>query len=530
MEAPLSLVSLGSLDHSGYRLDPYGHQVVGIEAIVANAVFALFDEMGAGKTKQGIDGAQHLWVRDIIDRVLIVAPASVRGVWYDEEFGELAKHLWMDTNARVTEFHARLRSWDYGYQDRKAPKPPLTVMITNYEFIRSKNRLEQLLPFCTKKTLLICDESSALKSHKAQQTKAVLQLRKRCGRVLLLNGTPIANHPGDLYSQGNVMDPKILACSSWWAFRSRYAIMGGWQQKQIVGWRDIEDLQRRFAPYVLRRLKKDCLDLPAKLPTVVLSTPLSETTWDHYTAMRDEMVTWLSDSTVSQAPIAITKVMRLAQITSGYLGGVEEMDIQELEARDPFVETVEETTHEESRSPVKVIEVGREKLDAFLEWLEQRLESDPNLKLLVWSCFRPEILRAAAEVKAAYPSMAVGMIIGGQKRSEREHALRLLDPRSTPSGPVVVIGSESAGSMGLNLTASHTVYGLSTGYNLKTRLQRDDRTHRPGQISPVSYFDLIATGPKGQKTINHKILAALLKKENLATMTASAWIKAIKEE
>jgi len=84
--------------------------------------------------------------------------------------------------------------------------------------------------------------------------------------------------------------------------------------------------------------------------------------------------------------------------------------------------------------------------------------------------------------------------------------------------------------MGLNLTASHTVVYLSNDYNLKTRLQSEDRVHRPGQTSPVSYFDIVAEGPNGQKTIDHTIMKALKAKDDLAKWTASAWLSELKEE
>jgi hypothetical protein len=56
--------------------------------------FLLADEMGAGKTKQAIDAAQVLFMDGEITQVLVITPASVRGVWFHRERGELAKHLW----------------------------------------------------------------------------------------------------------------------------------------------------------------------------------------------------------------------------------------------------------------------------------------------------------------------------------------------------------------------------------------------------------------------------------------------------
>jgi SNF2 family DNA or RNA helicase len=489
--------------------------------------------MGAGKTKQVIDAAMLLFIDGLIDQVIVVAPAAVRAVWFDPELGELAKHLWSDVPCTIEEYHARTRYWAWGLGP-----VPLRWIITNYDFIRSEERLKTLVARATPKTLLVLDESSAIKSGSALQTKACFVLRKKCGRVVLLNGTPIANNPEDLMTQGNIMDPKILDCKYKTHFRTRYAIMGGFsvhgRPVQIIGWKNIPELQARFAPYILRRLKKDCLDLPAKLESVTLSPQMTPKTWSIYKEMREEMVVWLQkspDGIVSQATQAMTKAMRLAQICSGFLGGVEDAMGEE---------TVDEGSNplglpflDEAPAPKKVLEpvqeIGREKLDLFLSWLDLRLEEDPNLKLLVWCRFRPELERAFRELSKD-TRLSLGKIWGGQSRDERQDALRLLDPRTAPKGPVVVLGTPATGSMGLNLTASHTVIYLSNDYSLKTRLQSEDRVHRPGQTEPVSYFDVVATGPNGQRTIDHAIVKALRSKEDLANMTTSAWIHALGEE
>jgi SNF2 family DNA or RNA helicase len=330
--------------------------------------------------------------------------------------------------------------------------------------------------------------------------------------VLLLNGTPIANHPGDMYTQGYIMDPKILECENYYQFRARYGVMGGYMMKEVVKWVNLEDLQRRFSPFVLRRLKVDCLDLPPKLEPVTFTAVLTPRTWEIYKEMREELIAWLTESTVSTAAQAVVKALRLSQVTSGFIGGVQPATLDD------------DTPEAETK------EISREKLDLFLDWLDRQIEEDPNFKLLVWSRWRAEVERLYNGLNTWTIPLHIGRIWGGQTQAERSYALQLLDPRSTPNGPVVVIGTPASGSMGLNLAGAHTVMYLSNDYSLKTRLQSEDRVHRPGQIYPVSYFDMVAVGPQGQKTIDHIILKALRKKEDLANYTTSAWIEGLREE
>jgi SNF2 family DNA or RNA helicase len=508
------------------RLKPFNHQLEGIHALVENPTYALFDEMGVGKTKQVIDAAQILYAQHKIDRVIIVAPTPVRDVWYDEELGELQKHLWVGQHVSITLFHAKNRTWTFGNGNEF--NHPWDWIITNYEFIRKPKRLNELLNLISDKTLLVLDESSAIKNYRALQTKAAIKLRKRCQRVILLNGTPITLHPGDMFGQGQAMDPNILACKSYFHFRSKYAVLGGFQGRQIITWRNIEDIQERFKPYVIRRLKINCLDLPEKLEPVTITATLTQDTWNIYKEMRDEMIAWLSVSTVSVASQAVVKALRLSQLTSGFLGGIqahEPIDVVDSDYLPGLDKSSNNTITPMPSLPPK--EVSQEKLDVFLKWYDDRLNENPNLKLLVWCRFRPELSR----LKKALSSykIDIGAIHGGQKQEDRNHALRLLDLRTMPEGPVVVVGTPASGSMGLNLTAAHTVVYLSNDYSLKTRLQSEDRVHRPGQTQAVSYFDVIAVGPQGQKTIDHAVMKSLRKKESLAMLTTNAWISLLKD-
>jgi hypothetical protein len=539
------------------RLKPFAHQVVGVDHLVRNPYAAIFDEMGAGKTKQVIDAAQVMMAKNVINRVLIVCPASVRGVWYDPELGELQKHLWIDdTKHRVVEFHARKREWSWGRQDAP-PDRQFQWVVTNYDFIRQEPRLLMLLKWLKQgRGLLVLDESSAVKNWSAQQTEASNFLRLASSRVVLLNGTPIAHSPLDMYAQARLMHPSILACKTFFHFRAKYAVLGGYKQRQIIGWQQLDDLQARLKPYVVRRLKADCLDLPPKLPPVTLSVALSEDTWRFYREMRDELIVFLEHN-VSATQHAFVKAIRLAQMTSGFVGGVTsaadlqlDLDLFEPDERPawlpggvgqgpggPEVATALGAVGlpignpEANLKQQQVMDIGREKLDLFLAWYRERLDEQPNFKLVVFSRFRYEVERVYLEiVKQFSDQVQVGKIIGGQRREDREWAVRLMDPRTAPEGPAVVVGTQDSGSLGMTLTAASTMFRLSVNYNLKVFLQGQDRIHRPTQLWPCSYFDAVATGPQGQKTIDHAVLKALYAKEDVATWTQAAWLTALREE
>jgi len=527
------------LDFSLSRIPPYKHQREDTLEMVNHPFLFITSEMRTGKTKIVIDAAQFLFKLGLINRVIVVGPEPVRGVWFDPNTGQLKKHLWRETSAWVTEYHSDVRQWRWG------PEPEgtnvLKFVVTNYEFLRpytDKNQnvidanLKGLLPYATPKTLLVLDESGAITNHKSEQYKSCYKIRKKCGRVVLLNGTPM-DTPLHLFAQGNMLHESILECPYITHFKARHAIMGGFKvgavrkkhadgsvsfeggrPTQIIGWTNLEDLQRRFAPYTIRRLQKNCLDIPPKLEPVTIPVTMSQTSWRAYCDMRDEMVVMLEGGNASIAQQQITKIMRLAQITSGFLGGIADAGLSDDDA-----------------IPVaNVREIGREKLDLVLWLTRTQIEKDPNLKIVVWVRFKPELDRMLAAVRKQFPQMIVAGISGGQKKAERKDALELLNPDTAPEGPVFFAGTFGTGSFGLDFSASHTNVNCSYDYSLRKFLQAGDRVYGPGQKHPVSYFDLVARGPKGQRTIDDIILTARRGKANISDWTTAAWVRALRDE
>lgn len=564
-----------TLDFSRCRLSPFQHQREDVAWLLEHPYALIASEMRTGKSKIVVDAAQFMFDAGIIDTMIVVAPAPVRDVWADKALGELAKHLWLNLPTTVTEYHARIRTWVHGTEHSNAPR--FDVYVTNFEFLRSEARLAPLLAHCGPKTLLVLDESSFVKNWQAQQTKACVRLRRACGRVVLLNGTPIFYSPMDLFAQGNLLDRSVLDCPYVTHFKARYAIQEavlgyggkaltgprGQVIQRISGWTNLEDLQRRFARCTVRRLQKDCLDLPPKLDSVVLTATLTPETWRAYKDMRDELCVWLKNGHVAMSATAAMRVMRLAQITSGFLGGIEGSNIESLGeglfddlgrtlgadrekadgdrdnaqrqgdredlGRDHRQASIDDL-HDRGQSLAKVQEIGREKLDVLLWFIEKRLEEDPNLHLVAWGRFRAEIFRAHDEVARRFPQFETAVVLGGQKRAERLRALALLKPETSPAGPVFVAGIEGTGSFGLDMTASHTCVTIASGYSPGRSQQTLDRVYGPGQQHPIAYYDVVAVGPKGQHTIDHAIVAARRAGEDVATWTAAAWVKALKEE
>lgn len=497
------------------------HQLEDTASLLDHKFFGLLSEMGTGKSKIVVDAACFLREEAEIDTVLVVTPASVRDVWLnpDPEKGEIQKHAFLPS--RVYEFHAKVR---LAWQD---PSPQLEWIVTNYEFIRMEKHRKELMKWIAgRPTLMVLDESSFVKSRTAEQTKACIEIGKTVSRRVILNGTPLTI-PFDLWSQMNFLSPTILPYKNFYQFRAEYADMGGWHNHQVIRWKNLEKLQAFIAPHVVRREMKDCIDLPEKIGGIYHTTtgpmirevPMDEKTWAIYKDMRDEAVVWMNDNPSLAAQAGVC-VLRLGQITAGFLGGfIEEecLDCIEIDDRCPKHRQLED-------DGPKAQEVSREKLDWLREFVTERLADNPTRKIIVWCRFRPEIERIAKDLKNLLPTYR----LYGQTKKERDESINNFSARD--GRPGLLAAHPQAGGFGLNsLVVADTVVYLSQ-CTLMKRLQSEGRTDRPGQLNRGLYLDILATGPKGQKTVDHVIFKSVRDNDDLSRWTMDAWRRAIMEE
>src|SRR5208282_4310204 len=448
--------------------------------------------MGTGKTRCALVAALQLYRERKIDRVLVLAPAAVRLSWRQEidkfQPEEILPCVYETKTGKI-----------FGAGKREGS--PLPVLIISYGLLPQKRHVEALHKWCASdKTLLVADESSFLKSRTAKQTKGSAIIAQSCVYRWLLTGTPIANSPLDLYGQALVMSGAngggpLKQFKSWWQFRARYAVlkqmnMGSIKFQQVVAYQNIDELTKRFASYVLRRTKDQCLDLPEKTYTT-REIALTPETWRIYQELRKEAMLCLPDSEERPEPNAATRILRLCQLTSGHVGGysAETDDLMDHVSRD----------------------VSSEKLD----WLVEEILSGElaNERAIVcWTRWRRERERLAKLL----PLGDVYQIYGGQSQKERDFAVETF--QKNDGYKRVLLAQPHAGGFGLNLTAASTAVYLSNDFSYTTRVQSEDRIHRIGQHSPCLYVDVLATSPSGGKTVDHVIIEALKAKKSLAEM------------
>jgi uncharacterized DUF497 family protein len=224
--------------------------------------------------------------------------------------------------------------------------------------------------------------------------------------------------------------------------------------------------------------------------------------------MRDELIAELDEGTVT-ANHAAVKALRLAQLCAGFIGGITPDD-DDLTTAGLGVYGVP-------------IEVSSESTDAFLEWFAARLHERPDFKCVVWCRWRAEIERLARELQTAYrpDQLRVGVMYGARKDKN------FLHPEAITTIAGVMICQPQAAQYGVSFAKADTEVFLSQDYNRVSRAQSEERVQAIGARRSTSVVDVLVTGPSGERTIVHDIIASLRNKEEVARRTVEAWRRAI---
>ena len=463
-----------------FKTKPYKHQLQALEKSWAQDTYALFMEMGTGKSKVLVDNIAMLYDRGAVRGALIIAPKGVYKNWNDIEFPthmpehvEYTKVLW-EPNITKKKQH----ELDTLFVD----DDKLKVLIMNVEAFSTSKGLDfahSFLNIFVGRALIGIDESTTIKNPTAKRTKNILKIADLAKYRRILTGSPVTKSPLDLYSQCEFLDPYHLGHQSYYSFRARYANMidrnFGGRRVQIVGsYRRLPELTEKLEKFSYRVLKEDCLDLPPKVFTKRI-IELTDEQKKVYAQMKREAVAELEGKVMSTMNV-MTQLMRLHQVTCGHFKADDDT----------------------------ITEIKNNRIDSLLQLLEET-----EGKVIIWANYRADIKNIVAALKKAYGEASTVEYHGGVDPTLRQDNIAQFQQKNSPTR--YFVGNAQTGGYGITLTAANTVVYYSNSYDLEKRLQSEDRAHRIGQTGSVTYVDLMA-----ENTIDERIVKALRKKINLA--------------
>ena len=475
-----------------FKTEPYEHQKDALKKCWNKEAFAIFAEMGTGKTKIALDNACILYNKGKIDRLLVVAPKGAYMNWVDLEIPThvpdyIEKNVlaWKPTTS--AKYRAQLKNI-IDLSDYR-----LKIMVMNVEAFSTKKGLEFARLFLIGRAMMIVDESTTIKNPQAKRTKNILSLAKETKYRRIMTGSPVTQSPMDLWAQMDFLDPEILGQQSYYAFRTRYAVVisanaagGTHKYQKIVKFKNLAQLGQLVSPHSYRVLKKDCLDLPDKVYTK-REVELSDEQKEAYKDMKANAMSVLKGQSMTAVNV-LTQLIRLHQITCGHM----------------------------KTDAGHIIDLHSSRIDELMQIL-----GETTGKVIIWANYIHDIEKIEANIAFEFGENSKCTYYGATPTDKRQECINnFQDPNSSVR---FFIGNTQTGGYGITLTAASTVIYYSNNYDLEKRIQSEDRAHRIGQKNSVLYIDLVAKG-----TVDDKIIKSLRNKVNIAKEISgeelSTWI------
>jgi SNF2 family DNA or RNA helicase len=469
-----------SLENYEFKTEPYQHQSETLNASAYRTLFALFLEMGLGKSKILLDNAALLFEEQKISGLLIVTPKGNLRNW---DIHEISKHLpeRIERNVLVWQPNHTQR-WTTAFKKmvKEDSTGTLNVFLVNVEAFATVKACKFVEEFLvTHDAMMVVDESTTIKNPRAKRTQHLIKLAPLADYRRILTGFPITRTPLDLYSQCYFLSPNLLGFSSYYAFRARYAItqarrMGRHSFQQIIGFQKLEELQESIKDFSMRKRKDECLDLPEKVYTK-RHVELTDEQKVAYGSMKKQALMILEDELFSTVNV-LTQLMRLQQIVAGSL------------------------RNEEGETIV----LKNNRIQAVLDLLEET-----SGKAVIFAVFQTDIQELEKAIAEKFGAGSVASYYGKTPQDKRQATIdKFQDPDSELR---YFVSNPQTGGRGITLTEASTMIFYSNSYDLELRVQAEDRIHRIGQERSCTYIDLVSKG-----TVDERILQNLLNKVKIS--------------
>jgi len=441
------------LDLVGVPLYPYQQEGVLHLAFTERAMLA--DEMGLGKTVQAIAACVLLHRLRGIQRVLVIAPASLKAEWEEQiaQFTSLDSHIVLGPRA------VRLRQY----------REATFFTLVNYEQVRGDvAAIQELLA----PDVVILDEAQRIKNWRTHTANRIKMLRSRYAFVL--TGTPLENRIDDVYSITQFLDPQLLGP----LFRFNREFYSFDERGRASGYVNLDRLHRRLGAVMLRRRKHE---VEGELPGRTVKTCFVAMTDEQIARYRDyEQVVASLVKRAKRRPLSPKEFKRLQQALACMRMICDTPYILDPECRDcPKLAEL-------ARLLLELLETEGRKVIVFSEW-ERMLE----------------LVREQLDDHGIGHAWHTGSV---PQRRRRDEIRRFKDD---PECRVFL--STDAGSVGLNLQVADVVINLDLPWNPARLEQRIARAWRKHQKRSVQVVNLVA-----EDSIEQRMLATLATKRAVA--------------
>ena len=454
-------------DNFNFKTNPYDHQIVGFNYGLQNDRWLLGDEMGLGKTKQVIDIAVAKKLQKGYKHCFIVCGVNgLKWNWRNEVYTHSNESAYI-LGQKVKGNKISIGSNKDKLNDVKnLANIDSYFIITNVETLRDETINEELQKLCKDGTIgmIAFDECHKAKNPTTQQGKGILKLQAET--MIAMTGTPLMNNPMDLYI---ILKWLGYEKHAFYSFKKHYCVMGGFGGYEIVGYKNLDELQEQLDDIMLRRKKEEVLNLPEKtyIEEYVEMSPAQKKIYNEVTnEIKDNI------DQISIAPNPLAELIRMRQATG--FTGILSSTVQESAKLDRMEELVEEAK-----------ENGK-KVVIFSNWTQM---TDVIYTRLTTKGFR------------------IAQITGETPDAQRQSIVENFQTGRYDA----IIGTSGAMGTGLTLTAGTVEIFLDEPWNMALKEQCVDRCHRIGQKDNLTIYTLMC-----KDTIDERIHEIVEQKGEMA--------------
>ena len=460
------------------------HQEEGVQFAKKNRGTLLHWDMGSGKTIGTILLAEEIGAKNI----LIISPKAVIPVWA-KEFEKFIPGKYMVST--FTKGTVKVKSEKLKKFISLHPKRG-KVAVFNYEacwrpglgFTRNKRKIiiDRGALCGIQWDMIVLDEAHKICASTSKVSEFCSHLRESGKKLLALTGTPLTNGPLSAHGIFNFLAPEIFGTpavnsrgkkylsKSYYRFKMRYAMFGGFQGYQIIEYINQEEFKEKFGSITHQVKVDDVIELPDVVHEYV-SCELSPSARKLYNEFKDECVVDFKNSELT-AENVLVKTLRLAQIASG--------SVNDDDGKTHVVDSAK-------------VDMAKEIIEGL----------PPNEAVVVFGRFTSEIERLREDLEKTKKDIFTCSELTGR----RNELASWQDGDSR-----VLLVNIQAGSAGVDFTRSRYCIYLSTGYSYVNYQQSLARLRRPGSdlSHKIMYYHVNATD-----TIDEKVAVSLNNKRNV---------------
>lgn len=476
-----------------FRTEPFDHQMMALHASYSKRSFALFMDMRTGKTKVVIDLGSAMFQQGLIDRMVVIPLLTLRRNW-----------------AREFTIHAPENSYEPLMLDTSLKKKfddfckpggdRLKVLFTGIESLSAGRATEMILQFTgAGKSMGAIDESDSIKNHKSIRTVNACKIRDKCIYRLILTGTPISKGPMDFYAQFEFLDPNIVGIGDFYSFRNRYAIMGGFDDKEVIGYQNMQELIELTKPFVFQVRYSDVFKSPPKVEEL-RTVELSDEQRTIYRQIKKDNTIRNDGQIKLVVQNVLEKMLRLQEVCGGYWSERHETGKFSIDPITQIQKPKYKYSHHRIKGKNPKIEVT----------LDVCLREYADEQGIIWAIHRSELEEIYGEL---VPHGSVGILHGDVPDDERAQ----LDEDFREGRIKWLVANPTTGGRGYTFDAAGFMVNFSFNHSYVKRQQSLERATSSKKTKPVVVIDIVC-----ENTVEELIMEALADKHDVSEYVRKA--------